>query len=455
MGLGRNNLCDNIKEGLDDMPKKLMNEKGMFRDSSDFCPEHFIRNEKVLDIIRKNLTPKEEEKNLYGEVFTPLELVCEMLSQLPEEVWTKEDHKWLDPANGIGNFPIVVYYKLMQTLKSVPEKDRSKHIIENMLYMNELNPVNVALTRKIFKWIDPTASPNIFEGDFLKQSDFLKQKMKIDGVNKSKVIIIGNPPFQDENRHGGKNKLYERFTTTSLNISNGGFLLFVTPDNIMTGNSNNAYSEIIKYNTIYVNFNDIKKRYFPSIGQQMCYFLIDTNTKNDNLRTRITGNSNNNFDVVLKDRPMNPVREWNLDSERIIDKYIVNDRNSAVYNRGTTASDYSVGKYKVIYGPNEFLFTDNDKLANGLGINKIVLFESKPYNDGVLDANGEYGVGPHTFYIPFKTQRQGKELERFFKSAEYKLLVKVSTTSQYLKMSLISHIDFSKILSHYTPATTT
>ena len=60
-------------------------------------------------------------------------------------VWKNPRLKWLDPANGIGNFPVVAYYKLMESLKSeLPsDKQRSRHIIENMLYMVELNPVNV------------------------------------------------------------------------------------------------------------------------------------------------------------------------------------------------------------------------------------------------------------------------------------------------------------------------
>ena len=71
----------------------------------------------------------------------------------------------MDPSTGIGNFSIVVYYKLMESLKNVSgykNKDiRSKHIIEKMLYMVELNPANVKICKKIFRLIDPNAKPNI------------------------------------------------------------------------------------------------------------------------------------------------------------------------------------------------------------------------------------------------------------------------------------------------------
>ena len=197
------------------LKSQLKIEKESFTDtSSGFCPVAFTdeKNEKVLEIVRKYLTPKDSERTLFGEVFTPLELVCEMLSHLPDDVWTNKNLKWLDPANGIGNFPIVVYYKLMETLKSVPEKNRSKHIIENMLYMNELNPVNVAICKIIFKMIDPTSNPHLSTADFLKM-DCLK-KLGIDKFD----VIIGNPPYNSGGINAKTTKNVERDQTESETI---------------------------------------------------------------------------------------------------------------------------------------------------------------------------------------------------------------------------------------------
>jgi len=159
----------------------------------ELCPDKFLKNtnKKVLDIFHKHLNPKDKERKLFGEIFTPISLVCEMLDKLPKKVWKNKDLKWLDPANGMGNFPVIVYYKLMDSLKDKikTEKARSKHIIENMLYMNELNPTNVKMSKKIFKMIDSTAKPNIQKSDFLHNF-----KTFSDGTNKFD-IIIGNPPY--------------------------------------------------------------------------------------------------------------------------------------------------------------------------------------------------------------------------------------------------------------------
>jgi hypothetical protein len=124
----------------------------------------FIKNEKVLDIIRKYLTPKESEKKIFGEVFTPLELVCEMLSKLPSDVWSNPDLKWLDPANGIGNFPVIAFYKLNEGLKSVipDETKRKKHIIEKMLFMLEIQSNNTRIAKNIFSKLCSGCKPNIW-----------------------------------------------------------------------------------------------------------------------------------------------------------------------------------------------------------------------------------------------------------------------------------------------------
>ena len=55
----------------------------------------------VKNKIIEYLAVKESEKNKFGEVFTPMELIEEMLDKLPENVWKNPELKWLDPANGI------------------------------------------------------------------------------------------------------------------------------------------------------------------------------------------------------------------------------------------------------------------------------------------------------------------------------------------------------------------
>ena len=170
------------------------------------------RPKELLELINSCLKPKQKEKEENGEVFTPMSLINEMLDKLDEyymkdqsfdqksesadkkenakSIFEEKDFKWLDPANGMGNFPIAVYYRLMNGLKDqIPNNDkRKKHILENMLYMSEFNKKNVFVSKQIFD-IENKYKLNIYHGDSLKL-DIEKEW----GVKKFD-IVMGNPPY--------------------------------------------------------------------------------------------------------------------------------------------------------------------------------------------------------------------------------------------------------------------
>ena len=129
---------------------------------------------KVLDYIAQHLAPKTVERHKYGEVFTPMSLVHEMLDTLPDAVWKDKDLKWLDPANGMGNYPIAVFLRLFYGFRTKDgkynpglttviknETARRTHIVEKMLFMVELNSKNNAISRRLFMKLAPGVEPNI------------------------------------------------------------------------------------------------------------------------------------------------------------------------------------------------------------------------------------------------------------------------------------------------------
>ena len=186
--------------------------------------------DELLKFINDNLKPKIIEKKERGEVFTPMTLVEEMLDTLPNEVWKNPNLKWLDPAAGMGNFPVAVYMRLMEGLKDVikDEEKRRKHILENMLYMVELDKTNVFMMKKIFcgKLSKSSKSSkkgyelNIFEGSFIdgKYEKIYKTNINFD-------IIMGNPPYNKN-----KTPIWNIFLNDSFKkLNKNGYLLFVTP----------------------------------------------------------------------------------------------------------------------------------------------------------------------------------------------------------------------------------
>ena len=110
------------------------------------CAEDLIKyyNQSTKIICRK--------KKGRGEVFTPTNLVIEMLDKLPLEVWSNPELKWLDPASGIGIFPLIVYMRLMIGLQEeIPDvEQRRKHILKNMITMIEFDKENCRILKMIF-----------------------------------------------------------------------------------------------------------------------------------------------------------------------------------------------------------------------------------------------------------------------------------------------------------------
>lgn len=87
---------------------------------------------------------KDEKKKQFGEVFTPPELVNEILDQLPPEVWQDPTKTWLDNSCGDGAFLVEVKQRLMRSLADwEPDaQKREAHILNNQIYGVELQTDN-------------------------------------------------------------------------------------------------------------------------------------------------------------------------------------------------------------------------------------------------------------------------------------------------------------------------
>jgi len=413
-------------------------------------------NEHEIDIFMKEQLPtKKIEKDKYGEVFTSPVLINKMLDLFPQSVWSNSKLTWLDPSVGVGFFMICVYIRLMDGLKKWEpnEKKRSKHIIENMLYMVELNKKNCDICKSIFG-----ANVRLICGDFLGDLKFHgRDDISFD-------CIVGNPPFQDDyglseqgkRINGGKSKLYERIFLKSFSmLKNGGYLSFVVPDNIFAGNGSLSYQTLIQNYIPFVSFNPSNQSFFHKIQQPVCYFILHKLNKPGpksepgTLLTTIQHDEQLTFQIKLQDRPVNPIRNWTPHTEKLINQFISNERNNVSYIRGKSLKSYKGNKYPIIFTPSRTLQTNNPALAPGYGIKKAIIFSISPDLAFKMDYSGKFGTGPNTFYIPFTTNNEGKKLEKFLKSDAYKTLaLATKTTRQYLKIAFIEHLKLTKIMGH-------
>lgn len=410
-------------------------------------------NDTEIDtFVKKQLPVKLKEKDKYGEVFTPPQFIDKILDLFPKTVWSNPRVKWLDPTAGVGFFMIMIYRRLMTGLAKweTSPKKRSDHIIENMLYMVELNRVNCRICKRLFG-----PHSNIVCADFLSDFTFPNNTALVFNC------IVGNPPFQDDyglndagNRIlGGKNKLYERIFLKAFDLlSDGGYLSFIVPDNMFSGNGSEAYNVLICNAVPFISFSPSNQTYFPTIQQYICYFLLNKVEKR--VETTIETNENDSFRTVLEDRPVNPIRDWSLRTERLLKRFVSNERNEVMYNRGKNINSYKGNKYPIVYTPSKMLYTNKPELAVGLNQKKAIVFAISVDLAFTMDYTGTLGAGPNTFVIPFRTNAEGHRLEKFLESDDYKTLaLATKTTRQYLKLAFIEHLKLTKIMGKFVSRT--
>lgn len=192
--------------------------------------EH-IKN--VVEMLREYVKVGDREQKEHGEVFTKEYTINLMLDEIPAKDWENPNIKFLDSCAGAGNFPAIIIERLMQGLINVfpNEQERYTHIVENMIYMTELQAKNAFI---ILTALDPKDEYelNIFHGSFLSD-EFDEHTKKVWGIEKFDYVIQ-NPPYQELIEGNSRMKpLYHTFIEKALNISNK--LISIHPSRWMTG----------------------------------------------------------------------------------------------------------------------------------------------------------------------------------------------------------------------------
>ena len=375
--------------------------------------EHYIPNideqSKLYEYINSKLKPNIEKKTHYGEVLTPLSMVADMLTELDDaykkvhnnSIFSNQFFKWFDPALGIGNFFIVLYYRLMDGLKTIfPNyEERKKHILENMLYASELVESNILLYKKIFNF--NKYKLNIHEGDTLKINI-----LKTFGIH-SFDVVLGNPPYNiDGIKHKGQKNIYVFFDVMALNhwLAPNGYLLFIHPPVYRIPNHKIQHTKInLNQLLTQKKIETIKMYDISTIYKLMnvminADFIIIKNTNNDLIsKTKIIDTTGvcyymsikpNDFIVnfglnimeKLKDKCSNGTVNLILNSEMHAQKIILDESISPVYKNIHGITKKGI---KLVMSTKKHTYYNYPKLIiNGIG----------SYNYVFYDRKGEYGI---------------------------------------------------------------
>ena len=127
---------------------------------------------KVAELIQIKSIHSKEKSDKHGEVFTPNELIYEMISKLPRDIWEDPSKTFLDPCSGKGNFPIYIVKKLFVHLQEhiVDEEERLKHIVEKQLFMAEFQRESAEFIATAFTF-GKGYKVNLYVGDTLEMPE--------------------------------------------------------------------------------------------------------------------------------------------------------------------------------------------------------------------------------------------------------------------------------------------
>lgn len=230
-----------------------------------------------------------DDRAFAGEVTTPVELVNDMLDKLPVEVFKSSSTTFCDPCFGNGTF-------IIEIIKRLRKHGHSMENIQRRIYGCEISK---RLYNKVRKRLSKYAFDGLYLGNALECSF---NDMKFD-------IVIGNPPYQDNSKGGGQNKIYNQFCKLALEIINAtGCLAFVTPTAVTRPSKRFSILNLRGLKVVDFTADD----YFDQ-GVNICYWVVDKTYTGDILINQSSGH--------YHQRPGEPIQDTSAVSSEFVKIY--------------------------------------------------------------------------------------------------------------------------------------
>jgi site-specific DNA-methyltransferase (adenine-specific) len=417
------------------------------------------RPKELLELINECLKPKVVEKHTFGEVFTPMDFINDkQLKDLEtywkkkynENIWTNEKLTYYDPATGMGNYPIAIYYKLMDGLKDkIPdEKERKKHIIEKMLYIGELIKKNCFVVKQIFN-LNNEYKLNLYEGNTL-EIDIKKV------FNKSKFDIIhGNPPYNEKLTNSGAKPLYNKFIEYYINKCD--YLTFIVPSRWFSGGKGlDKFREMmLKRKDIVhiIHYDDACKIFGNSVDIKggVNYFLIDKNY--DGLCNYNGSNIQlNKYDIMVDSKYYDIIEKLSI-HKKITDLYLGRYYGIESNDKRLKDDDKQIKCY-VSQQKGFIKYIDKKEIKKDYNFYKVITTEA------AYEGNSGFGntfIGNinevHTgSYISFKvsTEKEAKSLVSYMKCKLPNFMLSLRKISQHINEIVCKWIPLPTLDKEWT-----
>ena len=358
-----------------------------------------------------------EDINNYGIIYTPNNLVNNILDLIPNKYFKDPNLKWLDIGAGYGAFSINLYNRLFNELTYIlPNKEtRKNHIIKNMLFMVEIYPKHIEDLKKEF-----SNEANIINKDFLTLNNTSNTRFD---------FIIGNPPYNIngklktptntklEKSDIGK-QIYVDFIYKSFELLKpNGFINIIIPSLWLKPDKANLYNFLTTkkiHKLVCLSTTQTQKAFNYKAQTPTCYFLIENNNNQkeiyDESHINIYDELNNDFiNYNLKHNFPIPINGINIINKLL--KYVDEVDSLKVYKSSTISKN---SKIEDNYGENhQYINVKTTFLSNNrpnLVINysnikqqfanepKLILAH-KMYGFPYYDISGMYGISSRDNYI--------------------------------------------------------
>ena len=396
----------------------------------------------LLELIDSCLKPKKLEKDQFGEVFTPIYLINDMLDNLDKHyikehglsIFTEVNFKWFDPASGMGNFPVAVYLKLMEGLNlQIPNyEERKKHILENMLYMSELNKKNVFICQTIFD-TNNQYKLNIYQGNSLEiNTENIWQIKKFD-------LVMCNPPYNKSKEgtlkggYGGRS-LWDLFVVKSLNewVNENKYALFIHPPSWRKP-QHYLWEVLSKKQLLYLKTftEENSKKMFGCSTIVDYYVLKNINTYKE---TIIDGQDSKRYNINLNDWNFLPSGAFDIiqqilgKNEVLYSSSIYDTRRPYINKTKTENNNLPVVHNMTKKDGLGFVYSSEDK--GHFGIPKVILSFGRhqyPYNDW----KGEYGMSQICYGLKINSKVEGDKITEAINSDKFKEVLKYTKWSTF------------------------
>jgi len=424
-----------------------------------------MSHEDVLRTVREHLPIRNAEKDARGEVFTPPELVDAMLDALPSEVWRRADAKWLDPASGVGNFPMLVFGRLDCGLAAtMPDAaTRRKHILTRMLYMVELDAANVAVARRIF---GPDA--NIHCGCFLDGG----WREAFGGVDTFDVVV-GNPPYSKPrggSRRGaaqGGNDLYPAFVLRAVGrhlAADTGLAALVHPPKWRAPDKRGDVRELgallaSRQLLVLRILGAAETQRLFRVAASVDWYVLHNRPATE--PTLVEDEAGARHRVHLRDQPFVPNSAFD-DVCRLLDPQA---KTEVLYSRSTYGTDkvarvrdaqrgafvhpvlHSIKQNgdKVVYYANE--------RVDALFVPKVIVTKGR-YAHAHNDHEGAYGLSNYSFGLPIASRQEGERIVEALRSPFMRrVLAATKWSSGFTDHGMFRHFrdDWARVALDDTP----